>query len=66
MSGIAAALATLPQACLYGDDSLPQSEWERIYPCPVTACWLHLDLAGDPGNRWCGQGSCCNPLHRAP
>lgn len=24
----------------YGDPRLPQRFWDKVYPCPVTGCWL--------------------------
>jgi hypothetical protein len=34
-------LVTLVRAEMdYGDDRLPARYWEKVYPCPVTGCWL--------------------------
>lgn len=53
-----------PLGCSYGDDSLSPEEWELIYPCPVTGCWLLAETNAEADATWCRQTDCCNPEHR--
>lgn len=38
MSGGAGTVT--PMMIEYGDPQLPDRYWEKVYPCPITGCWL--------------------------
>lgn len=33
----------------YGDPSLPQRFWDKVYPCPMSGCWLWMAAVDKKG-----------------